>query len=129
VNVLDENIREDQRQRLRRWRIRIRQVGEDVAQKGIQDESLIRLLQSLPRPTLFTRDQGLYDRRFVNRGYCIVCLGVGERRVAVYTRRFLKHPLFNTQRKRLGGVVLAQANGLRFWHAGTTQEQHAIWMP
>jgi hypothetical protein len=35
MNVLDENIPEDQRELLRRWRIHTRQIGEDVGRKGM----------------------------------------------------------------------------------------------
>ena len=34
MNILDENIIASQRQRLRSWRIRVRQIGVDIARKG-----------------------------------------------------------------------------------------------
>jgi hypothetical protein len=40
MNILDENIIASQRQRLRSWRIRVRQVGVDIARKGLQDVEL-----------------------------------------------------------------------------------------
>ena len=36
MNILDENIIASQRQRLRSSRIRVRQVGVDIARKGFQ---------------------------------------------------------------------------------------------
>jgi len=44
VNVLDENILKNQRQLLRSWRIRGRQIGDEIGRKGLQDEEIIRLL-------------------------------------------------------------------------------------
>ena len=44
MNVLDENILKNQRQLLRGWRIRVRQIGDDIGRKGLQDEEIIRLL-------------------------------------------------------------------------------------
>jgi hypothetical protein len=44
MNLLDENIPESQRQLLRSWRIRIRQIGDEVGRKGMKDEAIIPLL-------------------------------------------------------------------------------------
>ena len=62
MNILDENIMESQRQLLRRWRIAVRQIGEDVARKGIKDDEILPLLHQLTRPTFFTRDLDFYAR-------------------------------------------------------------------
>jgi len=47
MNILDENINESQRQLLRSWRIRVRQIGVDVSHKGIQDDEIIPFLLTL----------------------------------------------------------------------------------
>jgi hypothetical protein len=44
MNILDENINESQRQLLRSWRIRVRQIGVDSSRKGIQDDEIIPFL-------------------------------------------------------------------------------------
>ena len=50
--LLDEDIPEDL---LRKWRIRIRQIGQDVGRRGMKDEEhVLPLLHELDRPTLFT---------------------------------------------------------------------------
>ena len=64
MNLLDEIIRESEAELVRRWRIRIRQIGQDVGHLGIQDAEIIPLLHKLRRSTLFTRDLGFYDRQF-----------------------------------------------------------------
>jgi hypothetical protein len=58
MNILDENIIASQRQRLRSWRIPVRQIGVDIDRKGFQDEEILPFLQHLHRPTFFTRDRG-----------------------------------------------------------------------
>ena len=41
MNLLDENIRDDQRTLLREWRIPFRQVGKEISRTGVKDEDLI----------------------------------------------------------------------------------------
>jgi hypothetical protein len=38
MNVLDENIIESQRQLLKAWRIRPKQIGRDLGRKGMKDQ-------------------------------------------------------------------------------------------
>jgi hypothetical protein len=58
MNILDENIIASQRQRLRSWRIPVRQIGVDIARKGFQDEEIPPFFYHLRQPTFFTRDRG-----------------------------------------------------------------------
>jgi hypothetical protein len=58
MNILDENIITSQRQRLRSCRIPVRQIGHDIARKGLQDEEILPFLHQLRQPTFFTRDLG-----------------------------------------------------------------------
>ena len=44
MNILDENIIASQRQRLRSWRIPVRQIGVDIGRKGFQDEEIVPFL-------------------------------------------------------------------------------------
>jgi len=115
MNILDENIIASQRQRLRSWRIRVRQSGVDIARKGLQDEEILPFLHLLRRPTFFTRDRGFYRREVCHRQYGIVCLEVAPEEVAIFVRRVLRHPRLHTQAKRLGTVVRASHRGLRLW--------------
>lgn len=58
MNILDENIIESQWQLIRRWRIPVRQIGEDIARKGIKDDAEDRgqvlncALLSWPNPAI-----------------------------------------------------------------------------
>jgi hypothetical protein len=92
MNILDENIIASQRQRLRSWRIRVRQIGVDIARKGLQDEEIIPFLYHLRRPTFFTRDRGFYRREVCHRQYGIVCLEVAPEEVAIFVRRVAAAP-------------------------------------
>jgi len=76
MNILDENIVKSQRQHLRSWRISVRQIGHDIAHKGLQDEEILPFLHHLRQPTFFTRDLGFYRREVCHRQYGIVCLAV-----------------------------------------------------
>ncbi len=122
MNILDEDIRADQREYLRQHRIAVRQIGHDVAQKGIKDATILPYLHQLRRPTFFTRDRGFYDRRFCHLDYCLVWLDVDTRRVADYIRRVLRHPRLNTQAKRMGTVIRVSTAGLHIWRRHTEEE-------
>jgi len=41
MNVLDENVREDQRSLLHAWGLSVKQIGSDVGRKGMEDEEII----------------------------------------------------------------------------------------
>jgi hypothetical protein len=69
VIVLDENFQAVHRERLRRWRVRFRHIGTDIAQQGLKDPEIIPLLHRLTRPTLVSWDKRLYDRRLRHPSY------------------------------------------------------------
>lgn len=99
--VLDENLPADQRQLLRSWRIRFRVVGGDVAASGALDENLIPVLHKLPQPTFFPLDRDFFRRDWAHAGYGLVWLDVRRREAAEFVRRFLRHPEFDTQARRM----------------------------
>jgi hypothetical protein len=114
MNVLDENIPEDQRQLLRRWKIHTCQIGQDVGQPGMKDqEQIIPLLTQLPRPTFFTRDLGFFDPRLCHERYGLVCLAVDADETATYIRRVLRHSAVNTKCKRLARAIRVSRTGIQ----------------
>jgi hypothetical protein len=115
MNILDEDIRADQRQLLRQHRIAIRQIGHDLARKGLKDEAILPVLHRLRRPTFFTLDRGFYARRLCHPNYCLVWLDVDKRHVGDYIRRVLRHPRLSTQAKRMGTVIRVSPTGLHIW--------------
>ena len=127
MNVLDENILESQRQLLRSWRIPVRQIGHEVGRKGLQDEEIIPLLLTLRRPTLFTRDLGLYSRQLCHARYCLVVLGVGQYEAAHFIRRVLRVPEFDAQAKRMGAVIRVTHSGLAVWRVNAEHETRYPW--
>jgi hypothetical protein len=126
MNILDEDIRADQRQLLRKHRISIRQIGHDIAHKGIKDQAILSFLHQVPRPTFFTLDRGFYDRRFCHPGYCLIWLDVDKREAGVYVRRVLRHPRLNSQAKRMGTVIRVSSAGLHIWRRHG-EEEAASW--
>jgi hypothetical protein len=118
MNLLDENVRADQRGLLRQWRIPFRQIGKEISRLGAQDEDILALLHRLKRPTLFTQDEDFFKSRLSHLGYCLVWLDVSDIEVARYIRRFLRQPEFRTHGQRLGTVVHASDGRLRYWRVG-----------
>jgi hypothetical protein len=125
VNLLDENIPDGQRDQLRHWRIRVQKLGRDVATKGIQDDQVVPLLQSLTRVTFFTLDRDFADPSLCHSTYCLVYLDVADDEVARFVRRILQHPNLNTHAKRMGAVVRASHVGVRIWRRNVTEQQFA----
>ena len=127
MNVLDENILESQRQWLQSRRIPVRQIGQELGRKGMQDEEISPLLLALRRPTLFTRDLGLYSRSLCHARYCVVVLAVGQYEMAHFIRRFLRHGAFATQAGRMGAVVRVMHTGLVAWRLNAGRELRLAW--
>jgi hypothetical protein len=115
VIVLDENIVDDQVELLRKWGVRFRLVGEDVARIAMPDGDILRLLHRLHQPTFFTRDADYRSPRLAHRKYCLVFLDVRSKEAAAYIRQVLRHSALNTAAKRLGAIVQASERGMRIW--------------
>ena len=129
--VLDENLPADQRQLLRSWQIHFRVVGVDVGASGDDDDNLLPVLHHLPQPTFATLDRNFFRHDWAHAGYCLAWLDVRRREAAEFIRRFLRHPAFDTQAKRMelwraftrtassfGGWVIARGKQ----RAGTSYE-------
>ena len=127
MNILDENILKSQRQFLHSWGIRIRQIGVDVGRCGMQDEEIIVLLHQRRRSTFFTRDDDFYHRKLCHPHYCLAYLAVDKAEASIFVRRFLRHPEFNTQVKRMGTVVRISRAGLSVWHLQAEQAASLKW--
>ena len=127
MNILDENISEHQRQLLRSWRVPAAMIGVDLSRKGIQDEQIIPLLHSLNKSTFFTRDKGFYRRDLCHSNYCLVCLEVHRAEVALFVRRFLRHPGFRARAQRMGKVVRMSSAGIQFWRLSDPRESALSW--
>lgn len=110
-----------------RWRIPFRQIGKELAPAGTKDEETIPFLLTLKRPTLFTHDQGFFDRRLVHARYCLVWLEASDIEAANYIHRFLSHPRFNTHAKRMGAVARVHHDGIHFWELNRAALQRSGW--
>ena len=126
--LLDENIPEDQCQLLRSWRIRFRQIGQDVGRQGMNDEQhILPLLRESGRPTFFSRDLGFFDKGWCHKHYALICLAVSQNEVARFVRRLLRHPAFNTKAKRMGTVIRIGPVDLRVWRVHAHEEEIVEW--
>lgn len=122
MNLLDENIRNSERQRLLAWRIRVRQIGREVGRVGMGDDEILAVLRSTRRITFLTQDIDYRDPGLCHQAYCLVYLDVDEDLIAQYIRRVLRHPDLNTQAKRMGTVIHVSAAGLRVWRRHGNEE-------
>ncbi len=127
MNILDENVIETQGRLLRKWRIRFRQIGFGIGKEGMKDSEIISLLHNLNRPTFFTRDDDFFERNLCHEGYCLVNTAVEKNEVAVFIRRLLRHPEFNTKAKRMGSVVRVSHARLLVWHLHAEKQQRFDW--
>jgi hypothetical protein len=127
MNILDENVREDQRGLLQRWGIPVHQIGVDVGRKGMQDEEIIPFLHTLRDATFFTRDLGFDERKLCHSNYCLVCLEIGKDEVAVFARRILRHPAMDTKAKRMGVVVRVSHAGFSIWRRNALKKIYIGW--
>lgn len=127
MNILDENIPASQRALLRRRRVALRQIGNDLGRKGMKDDEIISLLHQLDRPTFFSLDGDFYDPCLCHEGYCLVHLDVQEEMAADYVRRLLRHRRLNTKAKRMGCIIRVSPTGLTFWRIHQEQENRLAW--
>jgi hypothetical protein len=127
VTILDEDIPEDQRQLLRRWRFPVRRIGVDVGRRGMKDTQILSLLHSLNQPTFFTLDHGFFKRGLCHAGYCLVYLDVGEEKAAEFIRRTLRHQQLNSWLKRRGAVIRIRPGGISLWRLHDKMMNYLIW--
>ena len=127
MNILDEQILENQRQLLRSWRIPVRQIGYDTGRKGLKDEEIIPLLLQFRKPTFFTLDFDFFESRLCHAKYAIVSMDVGKYEAAVYIRRLLRHPDFDTVAKRMGKVIRLSSMRIGVWRLHTEDEVFTDW--
>jgi predicted nuclease of predicted toxin-antitoxin system len=127
LNLLDENIPVEQGDLLRNAGIHCRVIGRDVARLSIGDDDIITLLHRLKQPTFFTRDEDFFKSQWCHAGYSLVWLDAAPAEAAMFIRRFLKHPSFQTKAQRMGAVVRVHHDGLDFWRRNRTAFQCLRW--
>jgi hypothetical protein len=127
LNLLDENIRRDQRELLTHWSIRFREIGNEIGRLGVEDDEIVRLLHGLKSVTFFTLDSDFYKRQLCHPGYCLVYLDIEDHEAAIFVRRFLRHPSFDTLAKRTGKVVRITHTRVRVWQLHSEREQELTW--
>jgi hypothetical protein len=79
------------------------------------------------RVTFFTRDGGFYLPDLRHQSYCLVVTSISQNEVATFARRFLRHPDFDTQAKRMGAVVRVSHADLAVLRLRSEAEIHMVW--
>jgi hypothetical protein len=127
MNVLDENVVDRERAKLRRYRIPYRQIGREVGRSAMSDAEVITVLHGLNRPTFFTQDRDYFKKRLLHAGYCLVHLNVRNILVAKYVRRVLNHPQLNARAKRMGCVLSVSPQGVIGWRLQPQESIRLTW--
>lgn len=127
MNVLDENVFPEHRELLASWHIHTRQIGRELGRRGMLDVEIISLLHDLPRPTLFTLDSDFYKPGLRHAGYCLVWADIPVAEFPTIIRRFLRHPTFNAETKRLGKIIHISPERVHYWPLHASDEQVVNW--
>jgi hypothetical protein len=93
----------------------------------MKDDEIIPFLLALSKPTFFTLDWDFCHRDLCHAKYALVFLDVKRDEAAIFIRRFLRQPVFATQRKRLGKIVRVSYGGLTFWQLHSEAETFYRW--
>jgi predicted nuclease of predicted toxin-antitoxin system len=95
---------------------------------GAKDPDIIPLLHRHRKTTFFTLDKDFFDSALCHQAYSLVWLDVRADDAAHFTRRFLKHPRFDAQAKRMAIVARVHHEGIDFWLRHRAAMQRANWM-
>jgi hypothetical protein len=109
------------------WQLPSKQIGVDLGRKGLKDNEIVVLLRQHRNITFVTRDADFCLPVLRHPAYCLVMTNVGQNEVAAFVRRFLRHPEFDTQAKRMGKVVRASHAALVVWRPKAQSESHVEW--
>src|SRR5580692_9488501 len=93
----------------------------------MKDDQIIVLLRRQRNIAFFSRDTGFYLPDLRHQRYRLVVMNVRQNEVAAFVRRFLHHPDFDTQVKRMGNVVRISHAGLAIWRLRWQTEIHTVW--
>ena len=126
--MLDENVFESQRARLRAWRIHLYQIGRDAGRKGMHDDEIIPLPRKIRRPTFISRDRDFFSKKLASDDYSLVFLDVGPLDIAEFVRRLLRHADFKTWNQRRGCVARVSSSGVAVWRVHTARLSRYSWM-
>jgi len=103
-------------------------IGQDLAEPGIGDDCIIALLHDLKQPALFTRDAHFFCRHLCHAACALVYLDLAPEECALFIRRFLRRPRFQTKAQRMGIVGRMHHDGIHFWEKGRRGLQAVSWL-
>ncbi len=125
--LLDENITDDQKVLLEKWRLKVKKVGKDVLFKGILDDPIIKYLHQQSYVDFFTRDNDFFNDKYCHLKYSIIHIEVAQGEAAYYIRKLLKHHYFNTKNKRKGKVIKISQTLISFFFTKNTPMLQLKW--
>lgn len=128
--VLDDQLAASEVLRpLRRWMTaqRLRDLRPD---ERIHDDRVPEILLTLRQPTFVTIDQGFWDRRLCNPGYCILYFGLSDAQqhlIPRLLRQLFLTPEFRTRTKRMGKVTRITSKRIEYWQFPAARLHRLHW--
>ena len=90
-------------------------------------DEIIPFLLTLHQPTFFTLDWDYFKRLWCHPRYCLAYLDIARDESALFIRRLLRQPAFDTQARRMGTVIRVSYSGLFVWRLHVTREDYLGW--
>ena len=125
--VLDENLPEEEKLRIKKFVNSVKQIGDDLEISGIKDNEIIKLLHQLKKPTFVTLDSDFFKPDLRHKNYCLIFITVRFFETAKYLRPFLKLEQFNTIAKRIGKVIQISADKIIYWELNSVEMKKISW--
>jgi len=116
---------------IRRW-ITAQKVESLKPGEVLKDDRLLQVLTHLNKPTLITIDEDFWDRRYLDRRYCLLYFALPEgqqRHIPILLRRLLRLRPFKTKAARMGKVARITFTQVSFWQLGSNNLCTFVWLP
>lgn len=91
------------------------------------DDEIISLLRQRKQCTFFTNDEDFYDRRLRHSHFGLFYLAINKNESGIFVRKLLRHPEFDTHKKRMGIVACITPTRLSVWTPNASQEIYVNW--
>jgi len=114
---------------IRQW-FSVRRLREIRPREQILDDRVPEVLLSVKEPTFVTIDQGFWDRRFCNPGYCLLYFAIRDDQqdlLPELLRKLLRRTEFRSRSRRMGVVARVSSRRVDYWTFRSPRLQHMVW--
>ncbi|MBI4603436.1 MAG: hypothetical protein HY721_15900 [Planctomycetes bacterium] len=98
--------------------------------RQILDDRVPELLLRLKQPTFVTIDQGFWERRLCNLGYCILMFALRDDQQVLLPgllRKVMAKAEFLTRGRRMGAVARISSSRIERWRLGSRKLELIPW--